>query len=118
MRSWSSRRRAVSKVEGRVRVLADVEPGERALGLAAELDKDAAVMELVLEESERIVRAERGVLITETRAAGSAQTRVSTPPTWTRARYRCCRSTAMPRPSGFELRSRALRRIPRGRDRR
>jgi coenzyme F420-0:L-glutamate ligase/coenzyme F420-1:gamma-L-glutamate ligase len=59
--------KAVSKVEGRVRVLADVEPGERALGLATELDKDPAVMELVLEESERIVRAERGVLITETR---------------------------------------------------
>jgi coenzyme F420-0:L-glutamate ligase/coenzyme F420-1:gamma-L-glutamate ligase len=59
--------KAVSKVEGRVRVLADVEPGDRARELASKLDKDPAVMELVLEESERIVRAERGVLITETR---------------------------------------------------
>jgi len=59
--------KAVSKVEGRVRALTDVEPSEQALGLAAELDKDPAVVELVLEESERIVRAERGVLITETR---------------------------------------------------
>jgi coenzyme F420-0:L-glutamate ligase/coenzyme F420-1:gamma-L-glutamate ligase len=59
--------KAVSKVEGRVRALADVEPGERALELASELDKDPAMMELVLAESERIVRAERGVLITETR---------------------------------------------------
>jgi coenzyme F420-0:L-glutamate ligase/coenzyme F420-1:gamma-L-glutamate ligase len=59
--------KAVSKVEGRVRTLADVQPGQRALELASELDKDPAMMELVLAESERIVRAERGVLITETR---------------------------------------------------
>lgn len=58
--------KAVSKVEGRVRALADVEPGERALRLATELDKDPAVVELVLAESTRVVRAERGVLITET----------------------------------------------------
>ena len=59
--------KAVSKVEGRVRLLADVEPGERAVELAARLDKDPAMIELVLAESERIVRAERGILITETR---------------------------------------------------
>ena len=58
--------KAVSKVEGRVRKLADIEPGERARALAAELDKDPALVELVLAESRRIVRAERGVLITET----------------------------------------------------
>ena len=58
--------KAVSKVEGRVRVLADVEPGERALKLAAELDKDPALVELILAESTRVVRAERGILITET----------------------------------------------------
>jgi coenzyme F420-0:L-glutamate ligase/coenzyme F420-1:gamma-L-glutamate ligase len=60
--------KAVSKVEGRVRLLEDVEPGDRARELAAELDKDPALVELVLAESERVVRAERGVLITETRA--------------------------------------------------
>ncbi|MGA8217694.1 MAG: coenzyme F420-0:L-glutamate ligase, partial [Solirubrobacterales bacterium] len=60
--------KAVSKVEGRVRLLAEVEPGERARELAAELDKDPAVVELVLSESARVVRAERGVLITETNA--------------------------------------------------
>ena len=58
--------KAVSKVEGRVRLLADVEPSERARELAIELDKDPAMVELVLAESERIVRAERGILITET----------------------------------------------------
>jgi coenzyme F420-0:L-glutamate ligase/coenzyme F420-1:gamma-L-glutamate ligase len=59
--------KAVSKVEGRLRRLADVEPGERARAVAAELDKDPVLVELVLSESSRIVRATRGVLITETR---------------------------------------------------
>jgi coenzyme F420-0:L-glutamate ligase / coenzyme F420-1:gamma-L-glutamate ligase len=59
--------KAVSKVEGRVRRLADVEPGGRARDLAARLEKDPALVELVFSESTRIVRAERGVLITETR---------------------------------------------------
>jgi coenzyme F420-0:L-glutamate ligase / coenzyme F420-1:gamma-L-glutamate ligase len=58
--------KAVSKVEGRVRRLSEVEPGERARKLAAELAKDPALLELILRESERVVRAERGVLITET----------------------------------------------------
>jgi coenzyme F420-0:L-glutamate ligase/coenzyme F420-1:gamma-L-glutamate ligase len=58
--------KAVSKVEGRVRRLAEVEPSDRARELAAQLDKDPAVVELVLSESARVVRAERGILITET----------------------------------------------------
>src|SRR3954452_11182918 len=59
--------KAVSKVEGRVRRLADIEPGQEAVKLAGELEKDPALVELVLSESARIVRAERRVLITETR---------------------------------------------------
>jgi coenzyme F420-0:L-glutamate ligase/coenzyme F420-1:gamma-L-glutamate ligase len=58
--------KAVSKVEGRVRRLADVDPGDRAREMASQLDKDPALVELVISESERIVRAQRGVLITET----------------------------------------------------
>jgi coenzyme F420-0:L-glutamate ligase/coenzyme F420-1:gamma-L-glutamate ligase len=60
--------KAVSKVEGRVRRVSEVEPGERARALAAELGKDPALVELALSESARIVRAARGVLITETRS--------------------------------------------------
>jgi coenzyme F420-0:L-glutamate ligase/coenzyme F420-1:gamma-L-glutamate ligase len=60
--------KAVSKAEGRVRELSEVEPGVRARELAARLGKDPALVELVLAESERVVRAERGVLITETRS--------------------------------------------------
>jgi coenzyme F420-0:L-glutamate ligase/coenzyme F420-1:gamma-L-glutamate ligase len=59
--------KAVSKVEGRIRRLAEVEPGERARELAETLDKDPRLVELVLSESTRVLRAERGVLITETR---------------------------------------------------
>jgi coenzyme F420-0:L-glutamate ligase/coenzyme F420-1:gamma-L-glutamate ligase len=59
--------KAVSKVEGRVRSLAEVQPSEGARELAGQLDKDPALVELVLQECERVVRAERGVLITETR---------------------------------------------------
>ena len=59
--------KAVSKVEGRVRRLDDVDPGGRARDLATRLDKDPALIELVFSESTRIVRAEHDVLITETR---------------------------------------------------
>jgi coenzyme F420-0:L-glutamate ligase / coenzyme F420-1:gamma-L-glutamate ligase len=55
----------VSKAEGRVRSLSDVEPGDRARRLAAELGKDPRLVELILAESRSVVRAERGVLIVE-----------------------------------------------------
>ena len=55
----------VSKAEGRVVALATVEPSDRALKLAAEVDKDPRLVELILSESARVVRARRGVLIVE-----------------------------------------------------
>jgi coenzyme F420-0:L-glutamate ligase / coenzyme F420-1:gamma-L-glutamate ligase len=58
----------VSKAEGRVVDLADVEPGERAIELASRLGKDPRVVELVLRESVEVIRAERDVLIVEGRA--------------------------------------------------
>jgi coenzyme F420-0:L-glutamate ligase / coenzyme F420-1:gamma-L-glutamate ligase len=59
--------KAVSKAEGRVVSLASVQPGERARALAAEQDKDPRVVQLILDESVELLRARRGVLITETR---------------------------------------------------
>ena len=56
----------VSKSEGRTRELADVEPSALARNFAAHHDKDARAVELVLRESKRVVRMERGVLIVET----------------------------------------------------
>jgi coenzyme F420-0:L-glutamate ligase/coenzyme F420-1:gamma-L-glutamate ligase len=55
----------VSKAEGMVRRLADVEPSKRAIELAAKLDKEPALVELILAESREILREDR-VLITET----------------------------------------------------
>jgi coenzyme F420-0:L-glutamate ligase / coenzyme F420-1:gamma-L-glutamate ligase len=57
----------VSKAEGRIVELAAIEPGELAREWATRYDKDARMVEVVLQESERIVRMERGVLISETR---------------------------------------------------
>jgi coenzyme F420-0:L-glutamate ligase/coenzyme F420-1:gamma-L-glutamate ligase len=59
--------KAVSKAEGRVRRLADVTPGERAEALAAAHDKDPRAVQVVLDETAELVRAERGVLICRTR---------------------------------------------------
>jgi coenzyme F420-0:L-glutamate ligase / coenzyme F420-1:gamma-L-glutamate ligase len=59
--------KVVAKAEGRTRDLGEIEPGERARSLAAEHDKDARLVELILRESAELLRAERGVLITETR---------------------------------------------------
>lgn len=59
--------RVVSKAEGRVVPLAGFEPTPFALEWAARHDKDPRQIEAVLQESVRIVRQARGVLITETR---------------------------------------------------
>ena len=57
----------VSKAEGRVIDLANIEPSAKALTLAAEVDKDPRLVEIILSESVRVVRARRNVLIVEHR---------------------------------------------------
>jgi coenzyme F420-0:L-glutamate ligase/coenzyme F420-1:gamma-L-glutamate ligase len=57
----------VSKAEGRAVDLATVEPSAKARTLAAEVDKDPRLVELILSESVRVVRARRNVLIVEHR---------------------------------------------------
>lgn len=56
----------VSKAEGRTRSLSSVIPGAEARKLAAVLGKEPAVVQLILDESREVLRAERGILITET----------------------------------------------------
>ena len=56
----------VSKAEGQLVRLADVEPSDFARQIAQEGDRDPRHMEVVLRESRRIVKMDRGILITET----------------------------------------------------
>jgi coenzyme F420-0:L-glutamate ligase/coenzyme F420-1:gamma-L-glutamate ligase len=56
----------VSKAEGRIVALDAVTPGKRAVELAAQLEKDPRVIEVILGETAEVVRAERNVLICRT----------------------------------------------------
>ena len=58
--------KAVSKAEGRLRALDEVTPGDRARRLADEHGKDPRAVQVVLDESAEVLRAERGVLICAT----------------------------------------------------
>jgi coenzyme F420-0:L-glutamate ligase/coenzyme F420-1:gamma-L-glutamate ligase len=59
--------KVVSKAEGRVRRLAGVEASDRARELAAQAGKDPRAVQVVLDETVELLRAERGVLICVTR---------------------------------------------------
>ena len=59
--------KVVSKAEGRIVALRDVEPSARAVALAEPWGKDPRQVEVVLRESAALLRAERGVLICRTR---------------------------------------------------
>lgn len=56
----------VSKAEGRVVDLKLIEPGEEADSIASEVGRDPRLVELVLTESRKIIRAVEGRLIVET----------------------------------------------------
>ena len=58
--------KVISKAEGRLVDLRTVEPSALAKGFGARWDKDPRQIEVVLRESRRIVRMERGVVIAET----------------------------------------------------
>lgn len=58
--------KVVSKAEGAVVDLATVTPRPEAVAWAAQYERDARAIEVVLREARRVVRMERGVLITET----------------------------------------------------
>lgn len=57
----------VSKSEGRSINLEDVIPSPEAIDLAQRIDKDARLIELILQESKSILRAQQGVIIVEHR---------------------------------------------------
>jgi coenzyme F420-0:L-glutamate ligase/coenzyme F420-1:gamma-L-glutamate ligase len=61
------KQKVVSKAEGRVVRLSDVAPSRRARLLARREGKDERLVELILREAVRVVRARHGVIITETK---------------------------------------------------
>src|SRR5207247_356317 len=56
----------VSKAEGRLLKLTDVTPSAVAVAMASGLGRDARLVEVILRESRRVVRMDRGVIVTET----------------------------------------------------
>lgn len=58
--------KVVSKAEGRVLALDSVTPSAVSTAMAAGLGRDARLVEVILRESRRVVRMDRGILITET----------------------------------------------------
>jgi coenzyme F420-0:L-glutamate ligase/coenzyme F420-1:gamma-L-glutamate ligase len=59
--------KAISKAQGRLRLLSEIEPGEQARTLSAAHGKDPRHVQAILDESLELLRAERGVLIVRTR---------------------------------------------------
>src|SRR5215207_2222749 len=57
----------VSKAEGRTVSLNTITPSQRALELSTETEKDARVVELILQESNEVLRTRVGVIIVEHR---------------------------------------------------
>jgi coenzyme F420-0:L-glutamate ligase/coenzyme F420-1:gamma-L-glutamate ligase len=59
--------KVVSKAEGRLRRLSEVEPSALARAFASTSGQDPRAVEVVLSESRRVVKMDRGILIAETR---------------------------------------------------
>src|SRR5688572_12858798 len=59
--------KVISKAEGRLLNLTDITPSTMATTFATELGRDPRLIEVILRESRRVVRMDRGVLVTETR---------------------------------------------------
>ncbi|HYK87325.1 MAG TPA: coenzyme F420-0:L-glutamate ligase [Acidobacteriota bacterium] len=56
----------ISKAEGRIVQLDSVKPSAQAIDWASQYHKDERMVEVILRESRRIVRMDRGILIAET----------------------------------------------------
>src|SRR5688572_27455101 len=78
----------ISKSEGRAVNLAVVTPSQRAIELARQIDKDARVVELILQESNEVLRTRLGTIIVEHKLgfvcanAGIDHSNVSPPLPW------------------------------------
>jgi coenzyme F420-0:L-glutamate ligase / coenzyme F420-1:gamma-L-glutamate ligase len=57
----------VSKAEGRIINLDHIKPSAKSLAIAKENDKDARIVELILNESKEVLRLFKGILVVETK---------------------------------------------------
>lgn len=55
----------ISKAEGRMINLTDVKPSQKAIELADKTEKDSRLVELMLQESNEVVRFRKGVIVVE-----------------------------------------------------
>ena len=98
--------KVISKVEGKVVSINDVEPSPLALTITEGHRRDPRHTELILRESKRIVRMDRGVIISETKHgfycanAGIDASNIPAATLWP-----CCPTTPTPRPARYGGRS-------------
>jgi coenzyme F420-0:L-glutamate ligase/coenzyme F420-1:gamma-L-glutamate ligase len=57
----------ISKAEGRIVNLEHIKPSSKSLAIAKENNKDAKIIEIILMESQNIIRLSKGIIITETK---------------------------------------------------
>jgi coenzyme F420-0:L-glutamate ligase/coenzyme F420-1:gamma-L-glutamate ligase len=60
--------KVVSKAEGRLICLADITPHAQALALAASVGKDPRTIQVILDDSNAVLRVRRGLLVVEQRS--------------------------------------------------
>lgn len=60
--------KVISKAEGRLVRLDDVQPGAQAVEIAAKVGKDPRVIQVVLDDSNELVRVQRGLIVVEQRS--------------------------------------------------
>jgi coenzyme F420-0:L-glutamate ligase/coenzyme F420-1:gamma-L-glutamate ligase len=56
----------ISKIEGRLINLDDINPSKKSIDLSKQIDKDPRIIELILQESNKIVRLFNNIIIAET----------------------------------------------------
>ena len=91
--------KVVSKAEGRYVDLAAVKPGEQALALAEQVQKDPRLVEVILGKSRRVLRHRPGVLIVEHKL-GFVRCQCGCRPVERRSRERSATRVAAARGSG------------------
>lgn len=58
--------KVISKQEGRIVNLSNIKPTLLAIGIASEYKKDSRIVQLILDQSKRIIRMRNGIIISET----------------------------------------------------